>query len=187
VVDRDRRWRDRVRAALAAGSVLGIGAIGTLAAWTDESTATTGTFSTGTIDLKLGSTPVDNNPAAFTTSFALTSIKPGDSKQATLQVDNSGTVPFTYTISGTATNNGAGANQLGNAMALQIYPTSDCSGTTVLNSSTDKFTFSATAPRALAAGANETLCFKATLPSNADTALQGQSTVGTFTFVATTS
>ena len=185
MVDRDRRWWDRVRAALAAGSVLGIGGIGTLAAWTDQSTATTGTFSTGTIDLKLGSTPADNNPAAFTTAFALANMKPGDSKQATLQVNNSGTVPFTYTISGTATNS-ASANQLGHDMALLIYPTSDCSGTTVLNSSTDKFTFSATAPRALAAGANETLCFKATLPSNADTALQGQSTVGTFTFVATT-
>jgi predicted ribosomally synthesized peptide with SipW-like signal peptide len=180
-----RRRRDQVRVLLAACGVLGIGAVGTLAAWTDQSTATTGTFSTGRIDIKLGSTPVDNNPPAFTTSFTLTSMKPGDSKDTTLQVNNSGTVPFTYTISGTATNNGAGTDQLGSAMTIQIYAGSTCSGT-ALNSPT-KFTFSATSARALAGGANETLCFRATLPTTADSALQSQTTTGTFTFVATSS
>lgn len=177
------RRRDQVRVLLAACGVLGIGAVGTLAAWTDQSTATSGTFSTGSIDLKLGNPAVDNNPPAFRTSFTLTNMRPGDAVSSTLQVNNSGSLPFTYTISGTATNNGAGSDQLGAAMTVQIYAGSTCSGT-VLNSPA-RFTFSATTARALAAGSNETLCLRATLPTTADTALQGQSTIGTFTFVAT--
>ncbi len=186
---RARRWwldRDQVRLLLAAGIVLGLGTVGTLAAWTDSSTATSGSFSTGTIDIKIGATAgtaVNNNPTAFTTSFVLTDMVPGSTVSTTLVVVNSGTAAFDYTISGSATNSGAGSDQLGSAMSIQIYAGSSCSGT-VLNSPA-KFTFSATAARSLSAGANETLCFKATLPSTADTALQGTTTVGTFTFAAT--
>ena len=168
---------------LAAGTVLGLGAVGTLAAWTDSSTATTGTFSTGTIDLRLGSGATDPNPFSFTT-FALSNMSPGSEKEATLQVNNSGSLPFTYNVVGSATNSGGGSDQLGSALTLQIYAGSTCSGT-VLNSPA-KFTFTGlTAARTLAAGTNETLCFKATLPAGADTALQGKSTVGTFVFTAT--
>lgn len=179
------RRRDQVRVLLAACGVLGIGAVGTLAAWTDQSTATSGTFTAGRIDIKLGATPVDNNPPAFTTAFTLANMKPGDTKDTTLQVNNSGTVAFTYTLSGTATNNGAGTDQLGSAMTIQVYAGSTCTGTPL--NSPAKFTFSATSPRPLTGGANETLCFRATLPTTADTALQGQTTTGTFTFVATSS
>lgn len=186
--DERRRWlnRDRVRALLALGTVLGVGAVGTTAAWTDESTAISGQFTTGRVDIKLGSPAVNNDPPAFTTALALTNMKPSDTVQATLQVSNSGTVPFTYTISGTATNNGTGADQLGAAMLVQIYPNSGCLGNAILNSPT-KFTFSATSARALAVGANETLCVKATLPAAADTALQGATSVATLTLTATNS
>ena len=180
--------RDRVRVLLAACTVLGIGAVGTLAAWTDTSTATSGTFSTGTVDLKIGTTTanaVDTNPSTFTTGLTLTNMAPGASKSQTLVVVNSGTVAFGYTIAGTATNNGAGTDQLGSGLSLNVYAGSACTGTPL--NSTGKFTFAATTSRSLAAGANETLCFLATLPSNADTALQNQSTVGTFTFTATNS
>ncbi len=181
---RPTRTRDRVRAVLAVGTVLGLGAVGTLAAWTDSSTATTGTFSTGTIDLRLGSGATDPNPFSFTT-FALSNMAPGSEKEATLQVNNSGSLPFTYNVVGSATNSGGGSDQLGSALTLQIYAGSSCSGT-VLNSPA-KFTFTGlTAARTLTAGTNETLCFKATLPAGADTALQGKSTVGTFVFTATT-
>ena len=179
------RLRDRVRALLAVGTVLGLGAVGTLAAWTDSSTAATGTFSTGTIDIRLGSGATDPNPFAFT-SFALANMGPGSTTTATLQVNNSGSLPFTYNVSGSATNSGAGNDQLGSALTLQIYAGSSCTGT-ALNSPA-KLTFSSlTAARPLAAGANETLCFRATLPSDASTALQGSSTVGSFVFTATNS
>jgi predicted ribosomally synthesized peptide with SipW-like signal peptide len=180
---RPTRTKDRVRALLAAGTVLGLGAVGTLAAWTDSSTATTGTFSTGTIDLRLGSGTTDPNPFSFTT-FATSNMAPGSATTATLQVNNSGTLPFTYNVSGSATNSGAGSDQLGSALTLQIYAGTTCSGT-VLNSPAT-FTFSALGTtRTLAAGTNETLCFRAALPTGADTALQGKSTVGTFVFTAT--
>lgn len=181
---RATRTRDRVRALLAACSVLGLGAVGTLAAWTDSSTATSGTFSTGTIDLRLGPGTTDPNPFTIT-ALTLTNMAPGATITATLQVNNSGSLPFTYDVVGSATNAGAGVDQLGTAMTVQIYAGSTCTGT-VLNASA-KFTFSAlTAARSLASGANETLCFRATLPASADTALQGKSTVGTFVFTATT-
>jgi len=182
---RPTRLRDRVRALLAVGTVLGLGAVGTLAAWTDSSTATTGAFSTGTIDIRLGSGATDPNPFAFT-DFALATMAPGSVKEATLQVRNSGSLPFTYNVSGSATNSGAGNDQLGSALTLQIYAAATCTGP-VLNSPTT-FTFSSlTAARSLAAGASETLCFRATLPNDASTALQGASTVGSFVFTATTS
>jgi predicted ribosomally synthesized peptide with SipW-like signal peptide len=179
------RLRDRVRALLAVGTVLGLGTVGTLAAWTDSSTATTGTFSTGTIDIRLGSGTTDPNPFAFT-DFALANLAPGSSREATLQVRNSGSLPFTYNVSGSATNSGAGNDQLGSALTLQIYAGATCSGT-VLNSPA-RFTFSSlTTARPLAAGTNETLCFRAALPNDANAALQGTSTVGSFVFTATNS
>jgi predicted ribosomally synthesized peptide with SipW-like signal peptide len=177
------RLRDRVRAVLAVGTVLGLGAVGTLAAWTDSSTATTGTFSTGTIDLRLGSGTADPNPFAFTT-FAAANLAPGSETTGTLQVNNSGSLPFSYNVSGSATSSGAGSDQLGSALTLQIYAGSSCSGA-VLNSPA-KFTFATLGTaRTLAAGTNETLCFRAALPVGADSALQGKSTVGTFVFTAT--
>ena len=183
-----RALKDRVRVLLAACAVLGLGAVGTLAAWTDTSTVTSGTFSTGTVDLKIGTTTgnaVDTNPSTFTTGLTLTTMAPGASKSQTLVVVNSGTVAFGYTIAGTATNNGTGSDQLGSGMALNVYAGSACTGTPL--NSTGRFTFNATASRALAAGANETLCFLATLPSSADSALQNQTTAATFTFTATNS
>lgn len=177
---------DRIRLVLAAFTVLGIGTVSTLAAWTDTSTATSGTFSTGTIDLKIGTTAanaVDTNPTQFTTSFTLTDMAPGATTTAALVVVNSGGLPFNYTIAGTATNNGAGTDQLGSAMTVQLYAGSACSGT-VLNT-TARFTFPPTTARNLAAGANETLCVRAALPGDANTALQNKTTVGTFTFTAT--
>ena len=171
---------------MAAGMVVGLGAVGTMAVWTDQSTATSGQFTTGSVDLKVGSPAVDNNPPAFATDLALANMAPGASKQAVLRVNNAGTLPFTYTLSSTATNNGTGNNQLGAAMQLEIYAGATCSGT-VINTPAKLDGTNLTAPRPLAAGANESLCFKATLPAGANTALQGQTTVATFTLTATNS
>lgn len=177
----------RVRAVLALGTVLGLGAMGTMAAWTDQSTATSGTFSTGTIDLKLGSpTPVDTDPAEFTTTFKMSNMAPGDSKNATLMVTNVGSLRFGYSMQTTATNDGAAADQLGAAMQLRVYASQTCSGSELnapLKLSGSAF---AEQPRLLDAGASEWLCFRVTLPADANTALQDKQTVGTVTFTATT-
>lgn len=179
-----RLGKDRVRAVLALGVVFGLGSVGTLAAWTDQSTATSGAFSTGTIDIKLGNPAIDNDPPAFTTTFAMTNMAPGSVKEATLKVSNSGTVPFTYTMSSTATNSGGGADQLGAAMKLEVFPGS-CGGTAVNTPTTLNGT--AIAARPLAVAATEDLCFRATLPTTSASALQGKTTTATFTFNATNS
>lgn len=170
---------------LAAGTVLGLGTVGTLAAWTDTSRVTTGTFSVGRLDLKLGTTSantVDSEPSTFTSTFTMTGMRPGDSATANLVVRNAGSLPLRYTVAGTATNNGTGANQLGNALEASIFA-STCSGTRL--NPTPKLTFTGLGPRSLAAGNSETLCLQATLPATAPPELQGTSTVGTLTFTAT--
>ena len=177
----------RVRAVLALGTVLGLGALGTMAAWTDQSTATSGSFSTGTIDMKLGSsTPVDTDPAEFTTTFQMSNMAPGDSQDGTLLVSNAGSLRFSYALQTTATNDGTADDQLGAAMQLRIYAGQTCSGTEInapLKLSGAAF---ASGSRLLDAGASEWLCFRATLPANASTSLQDKRTVGTVTLTATT-
>lgn len=182
-VRRRRTW-DRVRAVLAVGTVLGLGTVGTLAVWTDESTATSGTFSTGTVDLKVGNPAVDNNPPQFSTDLALSQMAPGSTKDAVLRVTNAGTLPVTYTLASTATN--TGTDQLGSAMNLQVHAGTSCSGTPI-NTPQKLHGTAFSSPRALAAGATESLCFRAVLPTTAPSVLQGKNTQATFTLTATNS
>ncbi|KQU56447.1 hypothetical protein ASG84_19930 [Rhodococcus sp. Leaf278] len=88
----------RARAIMSIGIVLGLGAVGTLAAWSDTATATSGVFTTGRIDIKLGNPAVDNDPSAFTTSMTKVDLFPNDTRSANLIVSNSGSVGFTYSI-----------------------------------------------------------------------------------------
>ena len=63
----------RTRAVLSLGMVLGLGAVGTMAAWSDSATATTGMFSTSSVQLK-----VDNQrPAHQFTELKRNSMLPG--------------------------------------------------------------------------------------------------------------
>ena len=176
------RTRDTIRLGLAAGMLFGLGAVVTTAAWTDQATATSGTFSVGTIDLKLSG--ADNNPATFATAFTATAMAPGTTVSAALVVQNAGTIPFTYTMSGTATNNASGA--IGDVLALEVRP-GTCPSAAANVVTTGKLTFGAVAMGPLAASGTQTLCFKATLPSGAASTLQSTSTTATFTFVATSS
>ncbi|WP_027503677.1 SipW-dependent-type signal peptide-containing protein, partial [Rhodococcus sp. UNC363MFTsu5.1] len=65
------------------GIVLGLGAIGTLAAWSDTATATSGVFSTGSIDLQLNGQ--QGNPGAYAfATLTKTGMMPGNSVAATL-------------------------------------------------------------------------------------------------------
>lgn len=177
----------RVRAVLALGTVLGLGAMGTMAAWTDQSTATSGSFSTGTIDMKLGSTtPVDTDPAEFTTTFKMSNMAPGDSQNGTLLVNNAGSLRFRYALQTTATNDGVAADQLGAAMQLRVYAGQTCSGTELNAPLKLSGTAFASETRLLNAGASEWLCFRVTLPADASTLLQDKQTVATVTFTATT-
>ena len=175
----------RIRALLAAGMVLGLGAVGTLAAWTDESTATA-TFSAGTLDLKLGTLP----EGPFTDTVALTTLNmpvmyPGVSRAGMVSVSNSGTVPLSYTLAGT------GTGTLGAALTVSVFAggtatndasTGTCSGTLLGTADLPLIGTLISSARTLPATSTESLCLLVKLPSTAATTLQGTTSAATFTF-----
>ena len=173
----------RARATMSVGIVLGLGAVGTLAAWTDNATATSGVFSTGSIEMKLNGDPGDPTAYGFTT-LTKTGMMPGDSVTATLPVQNTGAAQFKYTLAATATGEAA----LAPFMKVTVL---DQSCTTAiagpLGLSTTASTPIITAGRQLAATTgSETLCFKVTLDPGVTTALQSKSLNVSFQFAATT-
>lgn len=181
---------DRAKALLSLGVVLGLGAVGTMAAWTDDATSTS-TFSTGTVDLQLNDEIDDDY--AFTT-LGLTGMVPGNSMAAALPVQNKGSLPFTYTLAGAATNtdtqNLAGQLQLEvktGATVAGAGSAKTCSGGTSVVSRTGLVGTAVTIPDTLAAGATRDLCFQVSLSASAPTGLQGATTTATFTFQATNS
>lgn len=181
-----------MRYLLSAGTVIGISVTGTLAVWSDSVTVTGTTFSTGTIDLQV------NNLDTVTgyTSMNLSAMVPGNSAAGVLTVKNNGTAPLKYYVDATTSN--ADGKGLGAALVAKVTadaatsgsaPAVTCAGTALASAGT---TFganllSSTSPRLLAAGASETLCIQATLPSSLTgstpgAGLQGATTNVGFTF-----
>ncbi|QHC57520.1 TasA family protein [Rathayibacter sp. VKM Ac-2760] len=193
---RPSRFRSRsvqVRALLSVGILLGGGGVATLAAWSDNATATS-TFSTGNVDLRLNTMDTITIPA-------WSNLRPGSTQAVAIAVSNTGTLPVTYTVVG------AGTGTLGPALTAAVYtggtPSNPAGGTTSSCSGTAITGTGATAPplvgtiigtgRPLAGATttppvtpSETLCVLFTLPTNAASSLQSQSTNITLTFTATT-
>ncbi len=165
------------------GIVLGLGAVGTLAAWSDTATATSGVFTTGRIDIKVGNPAEDNNPAAFSTALTNTAIIPGNAVSAPLLVSNSGTVPFSYTLSVVASNNG-----IGTLLNSSVFAAATCGGTalsTVTGLGTSKsFT---SFPRSIAVGSTDQLCISVTMPSGTVVPALGATGTVTYTLQASSS
>lgn len=171
--------------------MLGLGAVGTLAVWTDEATATA-TFSAGTLDLKLkalpGGTPADSTAM---TSLNLTDMYPGVSQAATVEVSNSGSVPLSYVLAGsTAGEEGGLGGDLGSALQVSLYAggtatnggsTGSCTGGLLIGSADNSLSGPLLAARPLAPAETELLCVLVALPLTADNDLQGTSTTATLT------
>ncbi|MBY6412560.1 hypothetical protein HQ346_11465 [Rhodococcus sp. BP-252] len=178
----------RARAIMSIGIVLGLGAVGTLAAWSDTSTATSGTFTTGTIDITIGDTAPGADNVTLT-SLSSTGIAPGNTVSAPLTVRNNNSVPFTYTISVVASN-----ATLGALLNTSVYAGSACTGTalsTVSGLSPSKF-FQQASPagnlsRPLARNATDPLCISVTMPSTATAPATPASGTLTYSLVATSS
>lgn len=180
-----------VRALLSLGVVLSLGATGTYAYWTDSVTVTGTTISSGTIDLKVNNQDTVTN---FTTMNVSTMV-PGDSVAGVLTVNNAGTAPLRYHVNASPSN--ADGKGLGAALVVKVTgdsavsgsgKTVTCNGTALVGSGvgfTANMLGSAASPRQLAAGASETICIQATLPTSASTTLQGALTNVTFTFSGT--
>ncbi len=177
-------------AALATVS-LGAGQL-SLALFTDQETVA-GTFSTGSIvldDLKID---------ALTLTAA--NMMPGDSVTDDVAVENDGTATLRYSMSTASTN--ADTKGLRDVLTLTVKtidvttpgtPCDNFDGTTtvlaatVLGASTAKFgdvtPGAQVGDRPLNAAANETLCFRVSLPSGTGNAYQSATTTTTFTFDA---
>lgn len=194
----------RVRAILALGIVLGLGAVGTLALWSNSAVTTSGDFRTGVVDLQVKGVK-DYVFSATTTPFTMTNMLPGESRAATLQVQNTlSTIPVTYTM---AARTSAGSPTLANYLRMTVsgsasptnttsggLATGSCGGTQI-GSATLSSTSSVpviTAPRPLAAATAtdsvQDLCIVVSLAAN--TPLSEQSRIVSaiiLTFSATTS
>ncbi|WP_420880419.1 TasA family protein [Rhodococcus sp. (in: high G+C Gram-positive bacteria)] len=172
----------RVRALLCLGGLHGIGAVGTLAAWSDKATATSGTFATGTITLQL-----DNTKTLAMSTLAALNLLPGESVAAVVTVQNKGTLPLTYTMAATtpagspevtahlvvaAYSGGAASNAATNGLRA-----GSCSGTKIAEAALTAGGSApvATTPRPLAARTGtETLCVTVRLLPSAPVSVQNQ-------------
>lgn len=188
--DRRRRWLMAVATGSLALVSLGAGQF-SLALFTDQETVA-GTFSSGSVILD----DVKIDALTLTTS----GMVPGDTVTDDVVVENDGTVQLRYSLSTSSTN--ADTKGLRDVLTLTIKtidvttPATPCDnfdGTSVLaatalGAATAGFgspTAGAQAgDRTLNAAANETLCFRVTLPSATGNAYQAASTTTTFTFDA---
>lgn len=178
-----------VRAVLSLGVVLGLGAVGTLAYWTDDATLTGGTFTAGTLDVKLDGS--DNNPSGFATNFALSNMQPGESKAVVVQVQNVGSLDFTYTAVGRTT------GTLAPSLTFRVVPggsvtgtgrTTTCSGTQTFSGTltgSDQPVIATNRPVSAPPSATTTdnVCISAAIGTGVTTG-QGLSTTAVFTFNA---
>jgi len=169
---------------LAIAAVLGLSVISlsagaiSLAIFTDTA-GSTGTFTSGTID-------ITSSP---TVAFTVGAMMPGDANTQALTTANAGTGALRYSLTTVAT------NTLGDALTLTVKTEgTNCAafdGTTVLAATAlDGAAIGSptqgadTGDRVLAAATNEVLCFRVSLPLATGNGLQGISSSVTFTFDA---
>ena len=156
---------------------LGAGAF-SLAIFTDTA-ASSGSFTTGTVDLT-------TNPS---TLFTVTAMMPGDTGSATLTVGNNGTGQLRYAMSTAATN--ADGKSLRDQLTLTIKAGA-CpgAGAALYSGALSAAAIGSNAQganagdRTLNAGTSEQLCFAWSLPLATGNAYQGAATTATFTFDA---
>ena len=192
---RRRRRRRRRLAAMLLFSVLLVPSLAvsvmTIALFTDQE-STTSAFTTGTIILD----DVKVDALVLTTA----AMMPGDSVTDDVVIENDGTAQLRYAMTSSSTN--ADGLALRDALSLTIKtidvttpgtPCDNFDGASTLYSGVlgattaafgDPTPGSDTGDRVLNAGANETLCFRVTLPSSTGNGSQGATTTTTFTFDA---
>ncbi|MFF1571253.1 SipW-dependent-type signal peptide-containing protein [Leifsonia sp. NPDC058292] len=197
----------RLRAILAGGLVLGVGATMTLAAWTDNEFAT-GSFTSSVFDTQSsvnGAAYADNNVSPGPTVSLSGPFAPGVSAYLPVLIrTKTNSVAGTVVLNG-ATLGGTDAATLGAALVYRVVRTT---GTCAASAFTGTPTFvvgAAGTQRALTAGqetgvsnalaaatsaapgAATGFCFEVTLPAGAANTLQGKTATATWQFVATSS
>lgn len=188
----------RVRALLALGLVAAPAMTSTFAYWTDDVQITGTTLTAGTLDLN-----VDGGDPQATTTLAMAAMVPGSSSAEVLSVNNVGTAPAKYSMTGGLTGtdaadyNTAGSNGLlltirsGGTVSGSGSSATCTGGTLLVNgvalTSTTSTTILTTTQTALLAAATgtEDLCFQITLAATAPSSLQGKTATATFTVTGT--
>ncbi|MDJ0359119.1 TasA family protein [Rhodococcus sp. H29-C3] len=181
-----------MRAVMSIGIVLGLGAVGTLAAWSDSATATSSKFSAGAILLHVNS----KHETSTMTSLAMVAMKPGDSVAGLLPVENRGTVDFRYTATVTTTadsvlapNLRVAAYRSATVINSVLAAGKVCNGTLInpavaLAPAPTSRNLISTA-RSLTVGASENICIQVTLDSSTvKPVAQGKSATVDFRFTA---
>ena len=168
-------------AALVAGS-MGAGAL-SLALFTSTAAVSNNAFTAGTI--VIGAAPA-------TAALTATNMMPGDVVNGQITVSNTGTAQLRYAMSSASTN--ADAKSLRDQLTLSVRTLgTSCAafdGTQLYSGALNGAAFGSNAAgaqagdRSLDAGANEVLCFRATLPLATGNTFQGATTTATFTFDA---
>ena len=191
---RPRSTSRRVRAILAGGLVLGLGAAVTLAAWNDSEFAS-GSFAVGTFDLEgsasdgvsFGEHPVQGSPVAL--SFAATNVSPSSTYYAPFAVRLAANTSYGATV--TMTNAATSGTLTGITYTVIDSGTWGCSGSTTgstvvtagtaLGTVPGSTTFTLAQGVGAAAGAAKFLCFVVTTDSSL---AQGQTATTTWQFTA---
>ena len=199
-----RRRSGRARALLSLGAVAvlctGLSVKGTFALWTDSATATTGSFSSGTLDLSVnGELKGLANNAGTTVVATLTgaNLVPGESIAVSFPVKNEGNVPMTYTLTGTGAGALAVTNGLQYSLAFNVAAANaplanglragTCGGVAATDGNTDVLNGTArtyATNRPFAAGATDNICIVVRLNSQAPNNLQNLAGTASFFFDA---
>jgi predicted ribosomally synthesized peptide with SipW-like signal peptide len=178
--------RGRTRALLSAGLLVGVGAVGTSAYWTDGGTVAGVGFSTGALHIDL-----ENNqqvkPETITDwpELSLTGMADGDTRAALMTVANNsvGNARLSYRVQVAAT------NPLGAALSITVRRGGTISsgacvnGTLVGGANVSLDGFDEAVGAHLARGQSHNLCIQVRLPSSSGVSANATSAV-TFTFPA---
>ncbi|HWJ10128.1 MAG TPA: SipW-dependent-type signal peptide-containing protein, partial [Nocardioides sp.] len=102
VAQRRRRGSVRVRALMCLGLLAAPATAGTFAFWTDDVQITGGTLTAATLDIN-----VKGGDPQATTTLAMSAMVPGSSSAEVLPVNNVGTAPAKYSMTGGLTGTNA--------------------------------------------------------------------------------
>lgn len=192
---RDYRWREsgwtRARAVLALGMVFGLGAVGTMAQWSQTVTAETGLFSSsaGTVDLTIN----DTKPNADLSGIS--QLGRGQSGSTTANLKNTGTANLKYSVdlaiaehsnqTGSTGQVRGNASSLRQNMTVSLYSGTTCTGTAIATKTAPTVAKQTLQPDVdLAAGAEKPYCILASVSSTAPVESRTAQVGVTFSFNA---
>lgn len=165
-----RRRTGRLRGVLALGTVVGIGAVGTLAAFSDSATVSAG-FTAGTLDIQVDGE--EGNPTPYAVVFTgADAMAPGDTVYAPLRVSNVGTIDADLSLGTDVSLTPETPNATEDLSVTVAHTTgTDCDAAVidadaspyVEDAAIDSATFSSVP---LAGGADLDLCIAVTLPGS---------------------